>query len=337
MKSKNIAIIGYLYLSLTACFSGVYSHTLEFNPRESLRVAVLPFVRVDEEGEVLQAESGLAVDQVPLLSSELADTPEDYIRKLVQSDLNEGPLDPLSPYLVDTELPHHGFGLSDGRFDYRKIYETPASQLCVHFLDCDAVLLGRIFKWERAYYGVQSVNAVGIELTLLAADGDQVLFSSRGEDYDSRGLSKGPTGYTSAVLEPIKGLDSQIILDLSERVISKMLSPLKVPGGTNTPKTPPPAIYATSHDGAGGTLTRTKPLVLLMYASAGARASFSIGNAVRSIPMEEHSPGHYYGEYHPLPSDHFSQQEVSFFVEDGHGRVTSRVASREPVSLLPAP
>jgi hypothetical protein len=333
MGNRKFALVVLFYLSLLGCFSGSYKHKLEFNPSEPLRVAVLPFVQVDEEGNITQADAGLLVDQVPLLSSEVGETPANYVRKLVQNELNHSALDVLAPYLVDTELPHHGFGLPDGSFNYRKIYATPASQLCVHFLDCDAVLLGKITKWDRSYYGVQSVSTVGLEITLVAAVGERVLFTSTAEDFDSRGISKGPTGYTSAVLEPIKGLDSQIILDLSEKIVRKVVSPLKRKAKVQDSKTPPPSIYATSHDARDGKLLRSEPLILLMYGSAKAKASFSIGEFIRSVPMEEHSPGHYYGEYHPLPSDHFSNQEVTFSLEDSSGRLTSRVVSKEPLTL----
>jgi hypothetical protein len=334
MKIRGIYFVVFVCLSTSACFSGSYKHKLQFSPSEPLRVAVLPFVQVDEHGNIIQADSGLTVDQVPIISSEVGETPADYVRKLVQSELNLSALDILAPYLVDTELPHHGFGLPDGNYNYHKIYSTPASQLCVHFLDCDAVLFGKITNWDRSYYGVQSVNTVGLELSLVAAKGDRILFSSIAEDHDSRGVSKGPTGYTSAVLEPIKGLDSQIILDLSEKVVRKMVSPLIIKNVSKEPKTPPPSIYATSHNARDGKVLRSAPLILVMYGSAKGNASFSIGDFVRSIPMEEHSPGNYYGEYHPLPSDYFSQQKVTLMLEDSFGRITSRVVSKEPLTLL---
>ena len=201
LRIRTLQSLLYLatMLSGSAC-SSQFTHTLEFNPDEPIRVAVVPFVQVDKHGAITDSDGSLLVDGIPLLSADVKDKPTELVRKIVQRELRESNLDILAPYLVNVELPHHGFAKPDGSFDLEKIYATAPSQICLHALDCDAVLYGKITEWDRSYYGVQSVNSLGISLELKDARTGKVLFQSDGMDSESRGLSKGPTGYTSFVL-----------------------------------------------------------------------------------------------------------------------------------------
>ena len=322
-----------LFLLSGAACSGTFQHQIEFNPNESLRVAILPFVQVDETGEMIEESGSLVVDGVPLLSKEVEATPPELVRRLVQTELHGTGLDVLSPSLIDAELPHHGFGRPDGSFDLKKIYAADPKEICVHFLDCDAVLRGRVVKWERSYYGVQTVNAVGIELELISVRTAEPLFTSTGEDSESRGLSKGPTGYSSVVLEPIRGLDSDIIEDLARRVVKEMLQPLSVQQRPEYLESPPPSIFASSHDVTDGQIDLGEPLLVVVYGSSNMSASFSIGNLVENIPMIETSDGHYFGEYYPLEIDSFQSQSVRVRLTDQYGRSTEQSIARQPISL----
>ncbi|MCB0358315.1 MAG: DUF799 family lipoprotein [Bdellovibrionales bacterium] len=319
---------------ITSGCAGTFSHTLSYDPAQPLRVAVLPFVMVDRDGAIIAVEDGtLALDSVPGLSAELSDTPPELLRKAVQRELRNTQLDPLAPYLVNVELPHHGFAFDDGTVDLKKLYTVPTSQICTHFLDCDAALYGRVTAWDRAYYGIQSVNTVGLRLTLVDAKTNRVLFESEAEDSESRGLTKGPTGYSSLVLEPIRGLDSEIISDLSDRLVLEMLKPLSNMGQQAEDKTPPPSIFAASFDGSSARLQRGEPLTVLAFADPGLQAWFALGNSIQHVPMSERRAGHYYGEFVPLSFDAFSNEYVTVFVKDARGRVTSQRLPGERLTL----
>jgi hypothetical protein len=320
-----------LLSSLTAC-SGSYTHTLSFDPKQPIRVAVVPFAQVDAAGAIVDDDGSLLVDGVPLLSEEVKEKPTDIVQKIVQRELRETNLDILAPYLISVELPHHGFGNPDGSFDLERIHSEHPSQICIHSLDCDSVLYGTITEWDRAYYGLQSVNSVAISLVLKDARTGLVLFSAKAKDSESRGLTKGPTGYTSIVLEPIKGLDSAIIAELAEATAKKMLAPLRAKRDPALIAAPPPAILATALD-AKGEIARNKPLIVVTLGSPGNQASFSIGRTIQNIPMQERSPGNYYGEYYPLPQDTFSNEFVTVYLRDEVARTTSRRVSTGAVSL----
>lgn len=322
-------------LSLTATFgcSSSYKHSLSFNPQEPIRVAVLPFVFVGDKGALSNQGDKLAVDSVPLVSAELNETPAEFSRKLMQAELSKTSLDVVSPLIVDIELPHYGFAKADGSFELEKIYASKPSDICREMLDCDAVLYGKVTKWERSYYGLQTVNKVGLEIKLVSVRDGKELFRAEAEDYDSRGLSKGPTGYASLVVEPIKGLDSAIITDLTRSVIKKMLQPLYASDRPEFLNSAPPAIYASSHDGDNKTLRFGDKLVVVMYGTPHQAASFSLGSMIENIPMVEKTDGHYYGEYYPLPTEMFAGLPVVVHLTDQFGRATSQDVSNDPISI----
>lgn len=322
MKLKLVVLKILLVLSVQGVVScsGTYKHRMEFSPQEPLRIAVLPFRQIDANGQLIEEKGEILIDNIPVIYSERLESPAAVVRQMVMAELKKTSLDTVSPMLIDLDLPHRGMAYADGRFDLEKIFSVPARTFCREFLDCDAVLFGTIKKWDRDYYGIQSNNEVEIELKLVSAVSGKVLFKSSGEDSESRGFTKGPTGYSSLILEPLKGLDNELIEDLAQRIVSKIVEPLKVKKKVVDYTEPPPAIYAVSHDARDGLITPGSSLSVLMYGSEGAKAIFSIGNYLRHVPMEEVSPGHYVGEYWPLAEEHFDNQTIMVHLQDVDGR-----------------
>ena len=331
-RAQRLVAILLAVVTMTGC-SSKFSQKLDFDPAEPLRVAVLPFVQVDEQGKIIKAESRLVVDNLSLLSDAVNETPAQLVRKQVLAELKNSSLDVLSVALVDIDLPHQGFGLPDGTIDLEKLYATDPGLLCTKFLNCDAVLYGRIHRWDRSYYAVQSVNTVDIGLTLVSAKTKQPLFTARGEDTESRGLTKGPTGFSSLVLEPIKGLDAEIINNLARTTVTRLLTPLNVRERPGFLQSEPPSIFAASHSAPEGRFSSSKPLVVVMAGTSGQQANFSVGSVGRDVPMFERSPGNYYGEFVPLPGEHFSNEEVRVSLTDQFARTTTKKVSLPPVSL----
>ena len=219
-----------LFLTLCPLLLGCAAktnHTLKFNPTEPIRVAVVPFVHVDTQGNIVEPDASLFIDRISFVSSAAGSSPADLLADMTRQKLiDRTALDLLSPPLVRSELVHHGFAAPDLTIDRAKVFNSKASDLCQHHLQCDAVLFGKVLRWDRSYYGLQAVATVGLELTLISARDNQVLFTTRGEDSDSRGITKGPTGIRDLLIAPVQGLDSKIVLDLAERLVSKLLAPL---------------------------------------------------------------------------------------------------------------
>jgi hypothetical protein len=324
-----------LYVTLSAYTLTMFSactpklkYQLKFNPDQQLRVAVLPFAQNDDKGEVIPGNelmpptSNLLIDHVGLVSSTPRETPTRFIRTLVQNGIRTTQLAMVDPVLIESELPHHGFGNGDGTFDVAKLRNTKAADICTHFIQCDAVLYGTIHRWERNYYAIQSVNSVDIELELRSAQDDKVLYQARLRDSDSRGIGGGPTGISDLVLEPIRGLDSEVIEDLARSVINRLLQPL-------TPQKPTrevgglPSIYAATHNAKIPLESQTQFDVLL-FGSPDALASFRIGSSSGDIPLIERSPGHYSGKYFGEPYEHFTNQPLFVKLQGSAGLTTEQ-------------
>lgn len=328
---KQITFI--VLVMLCGCATSFKSQ-VNFNPSEPLRVAVLPFGQVDKNGVFVEKDPSLAIDKVGLISSELREGPAHYVQTLVQDSLRRTGLDLVSPQFVEAALLHNGFGRSDNpnKIDYDKIWKTDAGGLCV-LLACDALLYGKLTRWDRSYYAIQSVATVGIDVQLTMADNRAQLFTANAIDSTSRGFTKGPTGFSDLVIEPIKGLSNDVIIELAHNTVEKMMKPLYNENRPEFLNSPPPALFASAHDADNGQIRRSRALTVVALGSPGGQASFSIGQAILDVPMVEKDRGHYIGEYYPLKSDAFNEQPVYTYLTDQFGRVTKQKVGRVQVSL----
>jgi hypothetical protein len=337
---KNAQLAAYLILAFTclvcAGCSGTYRRDIQFNPSEPLRIAVLPFAEVDDSGALIQADADLLIDSVNPLSTSLKQTPAQFMQSLVENELRKASLDVVVPAIVDADLVHGGYGVPDTKpvvLDFAKIFAADPTQLCSTILTCDAVLYGKVTEWDRSYYGVEAVATVGLELKLVSAKTKKVLFSTESIDSDSRGLSKGPTGFSNIVLEPLKGLDNEIITTLAREIVEETLKPLHRENRPEFLNKPAPFIISSAHDASSGVISRTEHLTVVAFGSPGATASFSIGSRIKNIPLAERAPGHYVGEFIPLPSDSFQNEYVVVALKDGVGRTSTQRLAKTPVSL----
>ena len=276
---------------LSAC-AGTYKNSVNFNPREPIRVAVMPFAQVDSQGKFVTPDASLLIDNVELISSHLKETPSEFVEGLVEAELERSGLDVISPASVDAKLLHSGFGKPDLSYDLEKVFSASPNEICDELLGCDAVLYGKITEWSRSYYAIQSSSSVGIELKMVSARDGRVLFTSQARDSDSRGLTKGPTGFSDLVIEPLKGLDNQIITDLARKMVPTMLASLMVSNRPEFLNSSPPAIYASADDRPTGAMSSKDSLQVLLFGTPKLNASFSIGEVVRHVPMAEKDPAH---------------------------------------------
>jgi hypothetical protein len=330
-RISALAVILFALSALAGC-EGTFKNQVNFSPVEPLRVAVLPFVQVNDKDEIVESDPNLLIDNVGLVSSKLQQTPPEFVRALVQNELAKTSLDLVAPAVVDAQISHHGY-VDQKKLDLKKLYATDSKELCAKLLYCDALLYGKVTKWDRSYYGIQSVTTVAVDLKLISGRDGKVLFTSSGEDSDSRGITKGPTGFSNLVIEPLKGLDSELVTDLARGIVKKLVSPLKVESRPEFLQTSPPAILASAEDSDDGRIPRNGRLTVLLLGTAKKKASFTIDQVADHIPMIERDSGHYVGYYYPLPSDTFSNRPIFVDLTDEFGRTTRQKLGRIDVSL----
>jgi hypothetical protein len=312
---------------------------VDFNVAEPLRIAVLPFAQVDQTGALLRSDESLLLDSIELVSSQLTQSPAEFVQSLVQTELSKAALDVIIPAIVEAELVHKGYTIPNTtpvQLDLSRIFALSPDTVCNKLLACDAVLYGKVTRWSRSYYGVQTVSRVGIDLRMISAKTGRVLYEALADDSDSRGITKGPTGLSSVVLEPLRGLDNDIVLDLARTLVSKAIAPLHAKNRPEYLKTPPPAFIAVAHDALTGTVAAGGRLSVLALGTPGHTAVFSIGTRILDIPMVERRPGHYIGEFFPLERENFSDALVTVALKDSFGRATTQTITTLPVSLRAA-
>lgn len=311
-------------LILNGCVAK-FKHELKFDPREPLRVAVLPFRQIDEAGKsIMPRKEDLLIDNLEILSSQLAATPAQYLQAQVEKKLVETGLDLVSPRFVASQLVHSGMGAKDiNGYNLDAIFNLDPVSLCER-LACDALLYGTLKKWDRSYYAIQSVSSVSLELKLVSAKDKSELYDAVAEDADSRGITKIPTGFSDLVLEPIKGLSNDIIIAVANKVVDQALAPLMVSSRPEFLDASPPAIFASAHDAPYGQLSHSDYLTVLLFGTPEEKAYFSIGDKIMNIPMSEKQMGHYIGEYFPLSADSFSDLPVYVYLTDRFGKTSKQ-------------
>lgn len=333
MNRNSLSIFLMAVLLLVGC-SGTYTSKIDFDRDYPLRIAVLPFYQVNSRGEMIQDDGSILLDQVPTFSDADKESPPVFLRNLVQTELVGTSLDPITPVIVDLNLSHSGLTKTGSLdLDMKRVIELSPAEMCSRILSCDAVLYGKVTHWDRSYYAVQALNTVGIELKLVSAKTGKVLFESVAKDSDGRGILKGPTGFSDLVVAPISGLDSSVITDLARRVAAKAIEPLRVPSPAESAERAPPSIFAVTHDAFSGALKRDQVLTVLIFGTSASTASFSIGNAIKDIPLIERTPGHYVGEYHPAPNDQFINAPVKVSLVDKLGRRATQFIGRGEITL----
>ena len=320
-----------LLLLLCCSCSSLLKNKIDFDPTEPLRVAVLPFAQIDSEGKFLADNADVfLVDHILGLSKASKKSPARIVQEITTQELALSNLEILPGRLVEGLLLHDGYSKGE-HLDVEKLHHTSASVVC-KILACDAVLYGTISEWDRSYYGIQSVNSIAFKLKLVRANDGKTIFSSKVEDSESHGLSQGPTGYASLILEPIKGLDSEAIEQLASKNVKAAVAPL-VSKSVASEMEMAPYLVSGAHSVSMQMLSRTEPLTVMAFGSPKNSAYFSIGNYIKNIPMKEVSPGHYLGLYLPLVEDKFNDQEIKVVLIDKSNRRISLKIKPGPVSL----
>lgn len=312
-----------LVLILCGCAPKVKS-LIAFDPAQPIRIAVLPFHQV-ERGKIIPESysPNIFIDNIPLLSSKIQETPASLIQGIVETELRKNGFDLLSNAFVRTQLGHHGFveGSKVKVDELRNAEEKRLGEL----LSADAILYGSVSKWRRRYWGLESSTTVGVELKLVSAADGREIFVSEGEDTDVRGITGIPTGLFSLIFEPIRALDSDNILKLGERLVKRMLKPLSIKDRDDYLNSAGPAIYGAVHTDR---VSEKESLVVLLLGSPEQEGQFSL-SATQRYPLYEIEPGKYVGNFRLIQGERLELKEVVVTLKDRFGRKVAKT--------LPAP
>ena len=327
MKSSITTLLLILFCTLTTGCSLKQTQTLTFDPTKPLRVAVLPFYQ-QEDGEFINKDTSIFLNES---KDDDEDKAPEILRELVSQELSQTNFDIVPYWKVRADLVHNNYTL-DSSFDYQKILSTSPKTLC-ELLGCDALLYGEVLSWGQSYYVAQSVSSVNLSLAMKRAQDGKVIYQTSVDNASSSGITGGPTGYTSLVLEPLKGLREGGLYQLANETVEAAIAPLVARNRPEFLDTVPPVILGSSHSAPTGTINPRTGLTVLAIGSAKKQAYFSIGDRILNIPMIEIEEGHYRGHYFPLPGESFHDEVVTITLNDRFGRSADKPIGLSRVHL----
>lgn len=168
-------------LLLTGC-GGTRTQVLKSSPqwdhRDHLQIAILPVLPQDKTqsiaAEILRGD----------LYTELSKYPTLHI---------------LEPQLVDSVLQRENLLA-------RNEWNRKSERFLGELLHVDALMRVKLTRFGSTYYIIESTSGAGAEIELIDVHTGEILWRIRKEISRSKGLTGLPTGLSSVVLEPMKGM-----------------------------------------------------------------------------------------------------------------------------------
>ncbi len=288
-----------------------------YDTRSPLRVAVLPFVERQGGDLFTSAPFALLVDNLPIIGRDDNTGPSTVMRwRFMARIRQETHLDVVTPGYVDSVL------IERGLFEKGKFLESDPRDLG-KILGADAVLYGEVTKWDRTYLVAETIQTVGIKISMYETQNGTLLWEAQCEATDDSGLTGGPTGYSSAALEPIRGLSGATLYKLADDVCYEIVEP-HLSGGAEYEDAhlAPPFIAASAHSAWAGTVKPGDPIHVVAIGSPDCRGTFSLGSTSQEVPMTEFGGGVYVGTYVPLDAKPVDLAGMEVRLIGPGGRVT---------------
>jgi hypothetical protein len=248
------------------------------------RVAVIPFVvSAPEEGfltgslgavgELLSLEAGSELPMHARIGG--------ILRGDVVAWLQQSQFEVVEPWITDTQLAHSGIAAA-------RLQERGTAGELARLLAVDGIVYGDVTQWNRSYYLVQSVAEAGLRLELVDGGSGKSLFLSERSETIGAGLTGGPTGFVSAATEPLAGLRSSQLRELTRAVARNTVADLN--GGSLSEETGPQAprlsfvTLAQMHDGPFHVGERVE---VIAVGTPGCDVRFDLGRLRTGVPMHQ--------------------------------------------------
>jgi hypothetical protein len=299
-----------------------------FDEQAPLRIAILPFE--DRSGgtvfTVLAAPFKAVAD---LFVSRKGAPPTDNaqaLREAVAANLRTAALDVVPLGQTDTVLAHNGLLVPGKEMRFAK---TPPRELG-RLLGADALFYGVLTDAGTEFYLAETRVVVGAELRLVDAQNGEELWRAEGEESQGFGITKGPTGYVSAAVEPLKGLREsnqwRVTEDFARNVVGSFR---RRPTSTSGPGSQVPFLsIAVANVEPEERLAVGAVVRVVAIGRPGMRGRFDVGGVRRGIPMTEFGPGTYQGTYTVLEGDRFAGDPVRVILRNDDGREAQVVIPR---------
>jgi TolA-binding protein len=205
-------------------------------------------------------------------------------------------------------------------FKPKNIFNTIDPAKTGKLLDSDALILGRITKFETYYAGVYSSFTVAVELEMIDVETQRVLWSLKHEQVQRSGGI--PTSIIGAIITAASSA-----LDLSRYHIITTINKLcqsaveTIPPSANLKGKSFPKITNLVHNGMNRSIGKGNRLEVGVEGTAGLKAVFRIEPKGLTVQMQEKTPGTYVGSYIVRPKDSISDGLIVVSLTDSWNNV----------------
>jgi hypothetical protein len=299
-----------------------------FDEQAPLRIAILPFE--DRTGAtvftILAAPFKAVAD---LFVSRKGAPPTDNaqaLREALAANLRTSTLDVVPLGHTDTVLVHNGLLAPGKEMRFVKADRRDLGRL----LGADALLYGVLTDAGTAYYLAETRVTVGATLRLVDAGSGEELWRVEGEESQGFGITRGPTGYVSAAVEPLKGLresNQWRVMEEFARTVAGSFH--RRPANTDGPGSLVPFVaIAAANVEPEQRLSVGSVVRVVAIGRPGMHGRFDLGGARRGLPMREFGLGTYQGTYTVLEGDRFAGDPVRVILRNDEGREAQALIPR---------
>ena len=260
----------------------------DYDKDKPMSVAILPFENLTQEKEA-----------------------PDLLQRLFYNNFSSLAYKDVELSYINSKLP---------KFNSKNIFNSPHLKKDGETIGSDALILGRITKFESFYAGVYSSFTVAVELKMIDVETQRVLWSLKHKKKQrSGGIPTSPIGAI------IKAASSA--LDLSRYHIIATINKLcqsaveTIPPSANLKGKSFPKISNLVHNGVNRILIKGDRLEVGIEGTAGLNATFNISPWKATIQMQEKTPGTYIGSYIVRPKDTISDGVVVVRLSDSWNNV----------------
>ncbi len=246
-------------------FSGEYENTPEMLAHPPRSVAVLPF-----GGDPAR---WLGAGQ---------DDPRPVVRRAMYNHLSSLPFSDLELYETDARLAEAG--LTGPEDVARAVADEPGR---LHeILGVDAVVVGEVTHFDRAFAGIVSQAAVGCTVRMTALPSGKLLWRA---EHVSRGFGGGvavtPVGIVLSAFSSLWNLRDDQLLRETDALFREMTATIRVPGNAPGPRVGQPVIDLFAVMDPEAPFTEGRPVVMRLVGDPGARAYAEISGTGRTVAL----------------------------------------------------
>ena len=142
------------------------------------------------------------------------------LRAYLAADLQDSPFEILELQQVDAALASLGWKEAD------PLPDGPALQQLAKTLGADTILRGTVTGFGRTYAVVESWVKAELQVDLVDAQSETVIWSEKQKESRTAGILKGPTGYKSLATAPISGMKTSNLERVSNNLTHKLAEAL---------------------------------------------------------------------------------------------------------------